>query len=71
MLYYIISFVKYDFPQEGAAILAGIAYNGKDSKGNDRWDGVRDVHIMKWEFGLDFQSVIDSFNVGTNTFAKK
>uniref|UniRef100_A0A0R3RUJ4 Lysophospholipid acyltransferase 5 n=1 Tax=Elaeophora elaphi TaxID=1147741 RepID=A0A0R3RUJ4_9BILA len=55
---------------EGAAILAGMAYNGKDSKGNDRWDGVRDVHIIKWEFGLDFQSVIDSFNVGTNNFAK-
>uniref|UniRef100_A0A8R1TK51 Lysophospholipid acyltransferase 5 n=1 Tax=Onchocerca volvulus TaxID=6282 RepID=A0A8R1TK51_ONCVO len=55
---------------EGAAILAGIAYNGKDLKGNDRWDGVRDVHIKRWEFGLDFQSVIDSFNVGTNTFAK-
>uniref|UniRef100_A0AAF5PWT3 Lysophospholipid acyltransferase 5 n=1 Tax=Wuchereria bancrofti TaxID=6293 RepID=A0AAF5PWT3_WUCBA len=55
---------------EGAAILAGIAYNGKDSKGNDRWDGVRDIHIIRWEFGLDFQSVIDSFNVGTNTFAK-
>lgn len=51
--------------------MTGIAYNGKDSKGNDRWDGVRDVHIIKWEFGLDFQSVIDSFNVGTNTFAKK
>ncbi|VBB27709.1 unnamed protein product [Acanthocheilonema viteae] len=47
-----------------------IAYNGKDSRGNDRWDGVRDVHIIKWEFGLDFQSVIESFNVGTNTFAK-
>ncbi|KAM3719154.1 Lysophospholipid acyltransferase [Dirofilaria immitis] len=59
-----------DVVQEGAAILAGIAYNGKDSKGNDRWDGVRDVHIIGWEFGLDFQSVIDSFNVGTNTFAK-
>ncbi|VDK67603.1 unnamed protein product [Litomosoides sigmodontis] len=55
---------------EGAAILAGIAYNGKDSKGNDRWDGVRDVHIIKWEFGLDFQSAIESFNVGTNAFAK-
>lgn len=55
---------------EGAAILAGIAYNGKDARGEDRWDGVRDVHLLGWEFGLDFQSAIDSFNVGTNTFAK-
>lgn len=59
------------FLQEGAAILAGIAYNGKDARGEDRWDGVRDVHLLGWEFGLDFQSAIDSFNVGTNTFAKK
>ncbi|VDM43947.1 unnamed protein product [Toxocara canis] len=55
---------------EGAAILAGIGYNGKDENGADRWDGVRDVHILGYEFGMDFQSVIDSFNVGTNTFAK-
>lgn len=55
---------------EGAAILIGIAYNGKDKNGNERWDGVRDVHLLRYEFGLDFQSVIDSFNVGTNRFAK-
>ncbi len=57
--------------QEGAAILCGIAYNGRDATGNDRWDGVRDLHILRFEFGYDFQSVIESFNVGTNTFAKK
>lgn len=49
----------------------GIAYNGKDKKGVDQWDGVRDVHILRYELGTDFQSVIDSFNVGTNRFAKK
>lgn len=57
--------------KEGAAILCGIAYNGRDSNGDDKWDGVRDLHIWGWEFGYDFQSVIESFNVGTNTFAKK
>ncbi|CAJ0604512.1 unnamed protein product [Cylicocyclus nassatus] len=55
---------------EGAAILNGIGYNGKDEHGNDRWDGVRDVHIWLWETGHDFSSVISSFNCGTNTFAK-
>ncbi|KHJ82411.1 hypothetical protein OESDEN_17895, partial [Oesophagostomum dentatum] len=35
-----------------------------------RWDGVRDVHIWLWETGIDFSSVIASFNCGTNTFAK-
>ncbi|CAD5210502.1 unnamed protein product [Bursaphelenchus okinawaensis] len=55
---------------EGSCILAGLAYNGKNEAGEDKWDGVRNVHIVKWELGSDFQSVIDSFNCGTNDFAK-
>jgi len=55
---------------EGAAILCGLAYNGKNELGEDRWDGVRDVHIIKFELGSDYQSIIESFNCGTNTFAK-
>ncbi|KAJ1368502.1 Lysophospholipid acyltransferase 5, variant 2 [Parelaphostrongylus tenuis] len=55
---------------EGAAILNGIGYNGKDKEGNDRWDGVRDVHIWQWETGHDFSSAIQSFNCGTNNFVK-
>ncbi|VDN01859.1 unnamed protein product [Thelazia callipaeda] len=73
VLWFRITMCRYVFSwlfTEGAAILAGIAYNGEDSSGEDRWDGVRDVHILEWEFGLDFQSVISSFNCGTNTFAK-
>lgn len=56
---------------EGAAILCGLAYNGKNALGEDRWDGVRDLHVVKFELGADYQSVIESFNCGTNTFAKK
>ncbi|EFP02568.1 hypothetical protein CRE_02436 [Caenorhabditis remanei] len=37
----------------------------------DGWDGVRDLHIIKWETGHDYNSVVESFNCGTNTFAKK
>uniref|UniRef100_A0A7E4W527 Lysophospholipid acyltransferase 5 n=1 Tax=Panagrellus redivivus TaxID=6233 RepID=A0A7E4W527_PANRE len=55
---------------EGAAILAGLGYNGKSADGKDKWDGVRDLHIMKFEFGSNYSSVVESFNVGTNTFAK-
>ncbi|RCN46331.1 MBOAT family protein [Ancylostoma caninum] len=55
---------------EGAAILNGLGYNGKDKDGNDRWDCVRDVHVWLWETGHDFSSAIASFNCGTNTFAK-
>uniref|UniRef100_A0A914C3W8 Lysophospholipid acyltransferase 5 n=1 Tax=Acrobeloides nanus TaxID=290746 RepID=A0A914C3W8_9BILA len=55
---------------EGSVILSGLAYNGKDENGEDRWDGTRDLHILKFELGHNYQSVIDSFNCGTNTFAK-
>ncbi|CCD71669.1 Lysophospholipid acyltransferase 5 [Caenorhabditis elegans] len=55
---------------EGASILSGLGHNGKDAEGNDRWDGVRDLHIIKWETGHDYNSVVESFNCGTNTFAK-
>lgn len=56
---------------EGACILAGLAYNGKNELGEDRWDGVRNLHIIKWELGYDYQSCVESFNCGTNDFAKK
>ncbi|CAB3403626.1 unnamed protein product [Caenorhabditis bovis] len=55
---------------EGASILVGLGHNGKDKNGDDRWDGVRDLHLIKWETGHDYNSVVESFNCGTNTFAK-
>ncbi|CAI2349826.1 unnamed protein product [Caenorhabditis sp. 36 PRJEB53466] len=55
---------------EGASILSGLGHNGKDENGNNKWDGVRDLHIIKWETGHDYNSVVESFNCGTNTFAK-
>ncbi|TMS35380.1 hypothetical protein L596_002795 [Steinernema carpocapsae] len=54
---------------EGAAILSGIGYNGQKN-GEDQWDAVRDLRITGWELGSDFTSCVESFNVGTNTFAK-
>jgi len=56
---------------EGSSILSGISYNGKDLNGDDKWNGTRNINIIKWELGSDFQSVIDSFNCCTNEFAKK
>ncbi|KAE9418196.1 hypothetical protein Angca_009004, partial [Angiostrongylus cantonensis] len=55
---------------EGAAILNGLGYNGKDRNGEDRWDGVRDIHVWKWETGSDFTSCIQSFNCGTNNWVR-
>ncbi|KAF7634751.1 hypothetical protein Mgra_00005785 [Meloidogyne graminicola] len=55
---------------EGSSILSGVSYNGKDINGNDKWDGTRNINIIKFELGSDFSSVIDSFNCCTNEFAK-
>ncbi|KAL7073086.1 hypothetical protein ACQ4LE_007775 [Meloidogyne hapla] len=55
---------------EGSSILCGISYNGKDFNGDDKWNGTRNINVIKWELGSDFQSVIDSFNCSTNEFAK-
>ncbi|KJH48156.1 MBOAT family protein [Dictyocaulus viviparus] len=55
---------------EGPAILNGLGYNGTDDRGEDRWDGVRDIDVWKWETGHDFTSCIQSFNRGTNAWVK-
>lgn len=49
-----------------------MAYNGKDPEtGEELWDGCRDIHINKFELGSNYTSCVESFNCGTNTFAKK
>nr|CDJ82257.1 Membrane bound O-acyl transferase domain containing protein [Haemonchus contortus] len=55
---------------EGSSILNGLGYNGQDQQGRDRWDGVRDIDVWKWEVGTDFTSCVQAFNRGTNTWVK-
>ncbi|VDL69779.1 unnamed protein product, partial [Nippostrongylus brasiliensis] len=55
---------------EGSAIYNGLGYNGMNSRGDIRWDGVRDIDIWKWETGHDFTSMVHSFNRGTNSWAR-
>uniref|UniRef100_A0A915CVU8 Lysophospholipid acyltransferase 5 n=1 Tax=Ditylenchus dipsaci TaxID=166011 RepID=A0A915CVU8_9BILA len=56
-------------PSNYVSILHGFSSNGGICYSH-RWDGTRDLNIIKWELGSDFQSVVESFNCGTNTFAK-
>ncbi|VDM69957.1 unnamed protein product [Strongylus vulgaris] len=35
-----------------------------------RWDGVRDIDVWKWELSRDFTDCVQSFNCGTNIWAK-
>uniref|UniRef100_A0AC35TRN6 Lysophospholipid acyltransferase 5 n=1 Tax=Rhabditophanes sp. KR3021 TaxID=114890 RepID=A0AC35TRN6_9BILA len=55
---------------EGAGILCGMGYkpNGKDS--DEKWSGCRNVHVTGFLLGSDYQSVVESFNIATNTWSK-
>uniref|UniRef100_A0AC35U665 Lysophospholipid acyltransferase 5 n=1 Tax=Rhabditophanes sp. KR3021 TaxID=114890 RepID=A0AC35U665_9BILA len=55
---------------EGGSILAGMGYMGKDAEGKDLWHGARNINIRGFFLGSDYNSVVESFNIGTNTFAK-
>lgn len=52
--------------QETANILNGIARNDSSE---DKWDGVRDFHISRFELGYTCQSMVDSFNYNTNQWS--
>jgi len=56
---------------EGSCILSGLAYNGRNERGEVLWDAVRNIRMVKFEFGCSFQSVIESFNYNTNQWAAK
>jgi len=51
---------------EGACILAGISYNGRNSKGEILWDGCENVQIAVFEKSYKFGHLIASFNKCTN-----
>jgi lysophospholipid acyltransferase 5 len=51
---------------EGACIMSGISYNGKDSKGEPLWDGCENVQIAVFEKAYKFAHLIASFNKCTN-----
>ncbi|XP_072376200.1 lysophospholipid acyltransferase 5 isoform X2 [Diabrotica undecimpunctata] len=53
---------------EGACILFGIAYNGKDEKGHLKWDGVENIKLNIFENTTEFNHYIKSFNVNTNNW---
>ncbi|KAJ2779003.1 Lysophospholipid acyltransferase [Coemansia interrupta] len=55
---------------EGACALAGLGYDGIDEKGEIRWTDISNVHIMSVEFGSSIKELIDSWNVGTNTWLR-
>ncbi|CAB0017009.1 unnamed protein product [Nesidiocoris tenuis] len=52
---------------EGSCILIGIAYNGKNEKGESKWDGSANVKLLLFETAQNFNSdYISAFNINTN-----
>lgn len=64
-LKYIISWVL----SEGSCMMTGITYNGKDNRGEDRWDGCSNVLLLRYETATKFGHVVQSFNMLTNKWA--
>ncbi|KAJ3060017.1 lysophospholipid acyltransferase, partial [Quaeritorhiza haematococci] len=50
---------------EGACVLTGIGYAGKDSQGNHHWDRVSNVKVLKLEFSSSPRDLIGSWNIQT------
>ncbi|KAG8197373.1 hypothetical protein JTE90_013498 [Oedothorax gibbosus] len=51
---------------EGSCIMAGLTYNGKDSEGNDLWDGCANAKMRQYTTSSTFAGLIQSFNINTN-----
>lgn len=56
---------------EGSCILIGLTYNGKDSSGKPRWDGLCNINIAGYENSRRIQDYVTSFNINTNNWSAK
>ncbi|CAG0922016.1 unnamed protein product [Notodromas monacha] len=53
---------------EGACMFSGLSFNGQDESGNPKWDGCRNIHVVKYETATEFQQMIHCFNTNTNSW---
>ncbi|XP_057322360.1 lysophospholipid acyltransferase 5 [Microplitis mediator] len=51
---------------EGVCMTFGISYNGKDENGSTKWDGCKNVDLIRFENATQFNHYIQSFNMNTN-----
>ncbi|XP_022104149.1 lysophospholipid acyltransferase 5-like [Acanthaster planci] len=66
-----VIFFAMDVAREGACIMSGLAYNGKDEKGNAVWDACASVKPWKLETSTHTAEYIRSFNLTTNTWVSR
>ncbi|XP_071805143.1 lysophospholipid acyltransferase 5-like [Asterias amurensis] len=53
---------------EGACIMSGLAYNGKDKEGNALWDACASIKPQMLETATSTAQYIKAFNLSTNTW---
>ncbi|XP_039287249.1 lysophospholipid acyltransferase 5 [Nilaparvata lugens] len=51
---------------EAVCIASGITYNGKDDKGNTKWNGLSNINLILFEGTTLFGHYIEAFNINTN-----
>eukprot|EP00667_Euglena_gracilis_P008376 EG_transcript_8485 len=55
---------------EAPNVLTGLSYNGVDSDGEPRWDGVTNIYLLGYETATRLQTIVETFNVNTNMWMK-
>ncbi|EEB09580.1 membrane bound O-acyltransferase [Schizosaccharomyces japonicus yFS275] len=55
---------------DGACVLSGIGYNGKDSHNVPRWDRVKNIDPMGFEFAPNIRAALEAWNMNTNKWLK-
>ncbi|KAI0230517.1 Lysophospholipid acyltransferase [Massospora cicadina] len=55
---------------EGACVLSGFGYMGKDEDGHPRWGAITNVHVLNVELAENFRMVMENWNIGTNLWLR-
>ncbi|KAJ2781046.1 Lysophospholipid acyltransferase [Coemansia javaensis] len=55
---------------EGACVLAGLGFGGLDESGSPQWLDIANVHVRGVELGANIKTMVDSWNIGTNTWLR-
>ena len=50
---------------EGAALLAGLGFNGKTEEGLNKWNRLQNVNLRQVEFGGNLRTVLSGWNMNT------
>ncbi|KAI6652572.1 Lysophospholipid acyltransferase 5 [Oopsacas minuta] len=51
---------------EGACVVTGLSYKGKNKDGSIDWSGCAGIHVIELETAIYMQQIINSFNLTTN-----